>query len=210
MAVHGCDAHDQHSKFKFSTLLQPGRIPQSSHQSFLFKSLFILKEFSVLCFYNLGRIISGGETKCQHLNKLQSWKKCSVFVWECFECAIWPNAFLGRSASQKVSEQNCWSQVSVQPSMNWFGFISFTLRLGLVVNICFLCVIRLLKVFQVSLKYCFVPWESHTTGPQIVCPFAAVRKEKQQWKLYFFPEKSTSVAMDNMAGMSSWGYVTQD
>lgn len=157
MAVHGCDLLDQHSKFKFSTLLQPGRVPQSSHQSFLFRNLFILKEFSVPCSYNLGKTVSGGETKSQHLSKLQSWKKCSVFVWECPKSAIWLNAFSWRNIFQKVSEQNSWSQVLVQPSMNWSGFISVTLRLELVVNTCFLSVIRFLKVFQVSLKYCFVP-----------------------------------------------------
>lgn len=132
MGVHGCDLLDQHSKFEFSTLLQPGRIPQSSHQSFPFRSLFILKEFSVLHFYSLGRAISGGETKSQHLSKLQSWKKCSVFAWECPKCATWLNVFFWRSISQKVSEQNCSSQVSVQPSINCSGFISVTVSLGLV------------------------------------------------------------------------------
>lgn len=94
----------------------------------------------MLCFYHLDRAISGGKRKSQHLKKLQSWKKCSVFVWECPKCAIWLNAFFWRSISQKVSQQNCWSPVSVQPSINWSGFISVTVSLGLVDSTCFLCV----------------------------------------------------------------------
>lgn len=109
-----------------------------------------------------------------------------------------------------MSEQNCWSQVSVQPSGNCFGFISITVSPGLVINLCFLCVIRFLKVFHVSFKYCFVPQESHISGPRVFCCLAAIRKEKQLWKLFFFPDKSTIISMDSMAGINSWGCVSWD
>lgn len=72
-------------------------------------------------------------------SKLQSWKKYSIFVWVLPKCAIWLNAFFWRSISQKVSEQNCWSQVSVQPPVNSPGFISVTASLGLVINMFSVC-----------------------------------------------------------------------
>ena len=128
-----------------------------SHQSSPLRSQLILKEFFVLHFYNLGRAISGGEKKFQHLTVLQTHKKCSVSVWECPKGTIWLNAFLWRSIiSAKASEQNCSSQVSVLP-INWSRFISVTVSLGLVVNKCYLCVVGMLKVFQASLKWWCVP-----------------------------------------------------